>query len=143
MTYVAWLIFRNYFQKSSDVLLGYIDYVSIHSCCTSLIISVDSILVLFFTGELSATIEIISSSAKLVMSVDRYWDGSVDRWSTGMARFMYEAVVYATSYVIELLCNLLYWIAAVMHEQIVCAIGCLKYISDVFSFWKLSFLEAF
>ena len=132
-TYVVWLIFRSSFQKSSDVLLGYTDFVSIHAFCTSLIISVDSILVLYFPGELSVTIEIISSSAELVMSIDRYWNGSVDRWSIGMVRFMYEAVVYATSCVIELLCNLLFWIAAVMHEQIVCAIGCLKYICDVFS----------
>ncbi|KAF2590686.1 hypothetical protein F2Q70_00038799 [Brassica cretica] len=85
-TYVAWLIFRSSFQKSYDVLLGYIDYVSIHASFTSLIISVDSILVLFFPGELSVTIEIISSSAEFVMSVDRYWDGNVDRWSTGIGR---------------------------------------------------------
>ncbi|KAF3511539.1 hypothetical protein F2Q69_00007479 [Brassica cretica] len=53
-----------------------------------------------------------------------------------MARSLSEAFVYATSCVIELLCSLLFWIVVVMHEQIVCSIGCLKDICDIFSrYW--------
>ena len=40
-----------------------------------------------------------------------------------LSRLLLETIVYATSYVIELVCNplLMCWAVALLHEEIVCA----------------------
>ena len=81
--------------------------VSIYISGESLIISVDSILILLFPVEFPSTEKIKGSSAKFRTSVDRCWDVNVDRRSSRMSRLLFEATVYATNCVIELLCNLL------------------------------------
>ncbi|KAF2572592.1 hypothetical protein F2Q70_00003593 [Brassica cretica] len=96
------------------------------------IISVDSILIFLFPVKCPVTIRIKRSYAELWLSGDR-WNVYVDRWMGCIARSLFEVVFYATSCVIELLCSLLFAVAALMHEQIVCSIGCLKDICDIFS----------
>ena len=63
------------------------------------------------------------------------WDVNVDRWSSGMARPLFEAFVYATRCVIELFCILMlvFWNVALMYKQIFCSIGCLKDVCNIFS----------
>ncbi|KAF2570021.1 hypothetical protein F2Q70_00002735 [Brassica cretica] len=95
--------------------------------------STDVMMLLSVDAESPGTVGIKSSSAEFWLSVDRCWDDNIDRCLSWMARSLYEAVFYATSCVIELLCSLLFWIAALMLEQIVCSIGCLKDICDIFS----------
>ena len=48
-----------------------------------------------------------------------------------MSRLLIEAVSYATSCAIELFYSLLF--PALMHEQIICSISCLKDVCDVLS----------
>ncbi|KAF3560276.1 hypothetical protein F2Q69_00016279 [Brassica cretica] len=96
------------------------------------IISVDSILIFLFPVEFPVTIKVISSFAEFWLSGDR-WDVYVDRWMGCMAISLFEAVFYTTSCAIELLCSLLFSVAALMHEQIVCSIGFLKDNCDIFS----------
>ena len=84
------------------------------------VISVDSILIFLFSVRFPVTIKVISSFAKFWPSGER-WDVYVDRWMSCMARSLFEVVFYATSCVIELLCSLLFAVAALMHEQIVCS----------------------
>ena len=100
-TYVAVLISRSSFQKSSDIFVVNVNGVSINVSGVSLIISIDSTLILLFPVELPSTEKINDSSAKFRTSVDRCWDVNVDRWSSRMSRPLFEAFIYATSCVIN------------------------------------------
>ena len=106
-----------------------------HISCTSLIISVDSILISLFRVEFPGTVKIKDPSAEFLTSVDRRWDVNVDRRLSGMVRPLFEAFVYATRCVIELFCILMlvFWNVALMYEQIFCSIGCLKDVCNIFS----------
>ena len=50
-----------------------------------------------------------------------------------MMRPLFEAFIYATSYVIELLCNLLlvFWKVVLLHEEVVCSISRLKDVCNI------------
>ena len=132
---VVGVISRSSFQKSSDIFFVNMNGVSIYISGVSLIISVVSILIFFFPVEFPSTEKIKSSSAKFRMSVDRCWDVDVDRWSNRMSRPMFEAFIYATSCVIELLCNLLlvFSNSVLLHEEVVCPVGCLKDVCNILS----------
>ena len=106
-TDVVGVISRSTFQKSFDIFVVNANGVSIYVSGVSLIISVDSILVLLFPVEFPSTEKIKGTSAKFRTSVDRCWDVNVDRWSSRMSILLFETFIYATSCVIELLCNLL------------------------------------
>ena len=109
--------------------------MSIYISGESLVISVDSILILLLIVESPSPKEIKGSTAKLWTSVDRCWDVNVDRRSVRMSILLLEAFIYATSCVIELLCNLLLvlWNVLLLHEEVVCSIGCLKDVCNILS----------
>ncbi|KAF2599477.1 hypothetical protein F2Q68_00010341 [Brassica cretica] len=126
-------------QHRAEPLRGYIarfnqEKVPIPEC-NLWRIPVDSILILLFLVESPGTQKIESSSAEFWPSVDRCWDINVDRWLSWMASPLFEAFVYATSCVIEFFCSLLlvFWNVALMYEQVVCSISCLKDVCDVLS----------
>ena len=82
---------------TSDIIFGYTDYLSIYISGMSVIISVDSILILLFLVESPSSITVIRSFSKL-------WS-SVDRRSSMMSILWLETIIYFTTYVIELICN--------------------------------------
>ena len=131
-TYVVVLISRSSFQKSSDIFVMNTNGVSIYISGVSLIISVDSILILLFPVESPGTQKIESSSAEFWPSVDRCWDVNVDRWLSWMASPLLGAFVYAANCVIRLFL-LVFWNVALMYEQVICSIGSLKDVCDVLS----------
>ncbi|KAF3505878.1 hypothetical protein F2Q69_00007085 [Brassica cretica] len=134
-TYVVVLISRSSFQKSSDIFVMNTNGVSIYISGVSLIISVDSILILLFPIEFPSAEKIKGSSTKFKTSVDRCWDVNVDRWSSRVSKPLFEVFIYATSCVIELLCNLLlvFCNSALLHEEVVSPIGCLKDVCNILS----------
>ncbi|WZZ34439.1 hypothetical protein YC2023_017840 [Brassica napus] len=134
-TYVAVLISRSSFQKSSDIFVMNTNGVSIYISGVSLIISVDSILIILFPVEFPSTEKIKGSSTKFRTSVNRCWDVNVDRWSSRVSRLLFEAFIYATSCVIELLCNLLLVFCNIvfLNEEVVCLIVCLKDVCNILS----------
>ncbi|KAF3508754.1 hypothetical protein F2Q69_00005891 [Brassica cretica] len=88
-----------------------------------MIISVDSILMFLFPVEFSGFKKVKSSSDKFWTSVDKCWEVNVDRWSSRVSRPLFEAFIYATSCVIELICNLIlvFWNGVLLHEEVVCS----------------------
>ena len=134
-TDVAGVISQSSFQMSSDIFVVNANGVSIYVSGVSLIISVDSILILLFPVEFPSTEKIKGSYAKFRTSVVRCWDVNVDRWSSNVTRPLFEEFIYSTRCIIKLLCNLLlvFCNSALFHEEVVCPIGCMKDVSIILS----------
>ena len=134
-TDVVGVISRSSFQKYYDIFVVNANGVSIYVSGVSLLISVDYIHILLFPVEFPRNEKIKGSSAKFRTSVDRCWNVNVDQWSSRVSRPLFEAFIYATSCVIELLCNLLlvFWNGVLLHEEVVCPISCLKDVCNILS----------
>ena len=109
------------------------DDVSIYTSCMSMLIPVDSILILLLPVESPNSIMVVGSFSKLLASVDRCWDANVYRRSSMLSILWLETIIYFTSCVVEFVCNslLVLWNAAFCSWLMNCNFYCIALVITI------------